>query len=850
MKNNNFRKNLIKGVCLGLTATLMLTGCNSDKKDNSSGGSKESNTNSASDNAISNTISAEYVYHECASFDIPEGYELNSQISISGDSLYVQATKYSENYDVLDSCIFVFDYSGKVKETIPFTLKENTSVATNIAVDGEGNMYYVAYEYIPETDENADTNVDDGDIAIEPRDDDSADDTVSTDEAVGMAMVAEDAVIDDNTVDENTDEPVEGDEFNGEDAYSEKYTLVKTDKTGKEVFSTDLSKYSEGAEYFYISNVRCGNDGNVYLQNDTSVIAIDGSGNELFSIDTSSNPDISYIENILITNENKIVASYYDNEWVSHICEIDSASKAFGKSYELSLLTSSNMSFLNGGGDYNLCYYDSNDMYGVNLETGESTKIINWIDSDINASNLQSASLLPDGKVIASYYDTISATTITSILEKSNPEDIKNQQVLTLAGNYLDSNIYSAVTKFNKENEDYRIKIIDYSSYSTEDDWNAGVTKFNADIALGNIPDIIMINSETPVESFVAKGVFADIGEMMDNDSEINRSDYLENVLEAFSTDGKLYSLAPSFHIETLTGKSSNFNEITEWDINKFIEYTNNLDEDTQILSDDNLTSDSLFYLLCYRSLDEFIDYSNKSCDFNNESFIKLLEFVKQYPTSEEYYEGMQDMTDEEYNDYYNEIYTKYRAGSIILQTSYFYDASSMYQIEMGDFGEDITFIGYPSSDGNGSYIGTQTELGISAKSENQEGAWQFMKYFLSDEYQESQWELPIKKSTLEKKFTEAMTPITYTDENGETVNEENIYYMNDIEYNIGYMDEAHKEKYIKFIESVNKKSSSNTSITDIISEETQAYFSGQKTAQEIAEIIQNRVNTYINETL
>jgi len=36
----------------------------------------------------------------------------------------------------------------------------------------------------------------------------------------------------------------------------------------------------------------------------------------------------------------------------------------------------------------------------------------------------------------------------------------------------------------------------------------------------------------------------------------------------------------------------------------------------------------------------------------------------------------------------------------------------------------------------------------------------------------------------------------------------------------------------------------------DIISEETQAFFSGQKSAQETADIVQNRVNIYINETL
>ena len=39
-----------------------------------------------------------------------------------------------------------------------------------------------------------------------------------------------------------------------------------------------------------------------------------------------------------------------------------------------------------------------------------------------------------------------------------------------------------------------------------------------------------------------------------------------------------------------------------------------------------------------------------------------------------------------------------------------------------------------------------------------------------------------------------------------------------------------------------------NYSVTDIITEEAAAYFAGQKSAKEVAEIIQNRVQNYLDE--
>lgn len=849
MKKMSFKRKLAGIICICLAGTLMLTGCNKDKEGNDASSSSDSKSavNSVSDNnggddnnkntPLSTDIEKDCIYHESQTIEVPEGYEMNGSLCIAGEKIYMQGTKYSEDYTkVLESNVFELDMSGNVLNTIPIELGENTNISTNISVDGDGNICFVTYHYEPYEEAGEDGEA--VEVMPEARAENNAED------------IAED--VDENSSDEENSD-IENAEDNSDDDISyeaevtEQYSLVMIDKDGNKVLDKDISEYAEEQDYFYVNNVSFGSDGNIYIQNDFSVIVLDKSGNELFKLE--NNGDISYIQSMIRTNENKFAIVYYDTNGKFCMNEIDSENKKLGEKKTIdSALTNGVNGFLNGSGEYTFYMFDSNSMYGVNIATGESKKIINWIDSDIDSSNIQSVSALADGKFIISSYDSTDWKNHISVIEKTDADTIKNQQVITLAGNYLDSRIYSEVIKFNKENQNYRIKVTDYSEYSTEDDWNAGATKFKADMTTGNVPDIIVINNDMSVETLSSKGILADINEFFNKDSEIKREDYLENIFKAFeSEDGKLYSIAPSFNISTLVGKTSNLEGLENWSLSKFIDYAENLDEEQSLFSPDSMTSDNLFYILCYNAINDFVDFENKTCDFNNEGFIKLLEFAKKYPTSQEYYENFDE--DMDYDAYYQDIYLGYRNGKIILENSYFYDLGSMYQIEKADFGDDVLFIGYPSNDGSSSYINADLKFGISAKSDNQEAAWQFIKHFLSDEYQEMSGGLPVKKSALEKKAKDAMTPYTYTDENGETVVEEPTIGINGMEFKIGYMDEEHKNKYMDFISSLDKESSYNSEITAIIDEEVQAFFSGQKSAQETADIIQNRVKTYINET-
>ncbi|MCD8326753.1 MAG: hypothetical protein LUC90_08790 [Lachnospiraceae bacterium] len=88
-----------------------------------------------------------------------------------------------------------------------------------------------------------------------------------------------------------------------------------------------------------------------------------------------------------------------------------------------------------------------------------------------------------------------------------------------------------------------------------------------------------------------------------------------------------------------------------------------------------------------------------------------------------------------------------------------------------------------------------------------------------------------------------------YLDDNGEKVYYDYTVYIGDAEIVVEPATEEEAQKWLDFIYSINRKSGSATDeVTNIIFEEADAYFSGQKTVDDVCEIIQSRMSIYISE--
>ncbi len=143
--------------------------------------------------------------------------------------------------------------------------------------------------------------------------------------------------------------------------------------------------------------------------------------------------------------------------------------------------------------------------------------------------------------------------------------------------------------------------------------------------------------------------------------------------------------------------------------------------------------------------------------------------------------------------------------------------------------------------------------LGINSKSKNKDAVWQFLRTFLTDDYQSSdnarRWSFPVLKTELDKKFEDAMTKEYYTDENGNQVEQQKTSWTyDDFSMDIYAATQEDVDAIKELINATDNALQLDQNIQNIITEEAGGYFQGQKTAQEVADIIQSRIQIYVNE--
>lgn len=88
----------------------------------------------------------------------------------------------------------------------------------------------------------------------------------------------------------------------------------------------------------------------------------------------------------------------------------------------------------------------------------------------------------------------------------------------------------------------------------------------------------------------------------------------------------------------------------------------------------------------------------------------------------------------------------------------------------------------------------------------------------------------------------------TYTDENGREVETDDYIYLNGVEIKIDPMTQEEVESFKEDLYSFTQVYNYDESLIQIIQEETAAFFTGQKSAEDVAHIVQSRAQIYVNE--
>lgn len=538
------------------------------------------------------------------------------------------------------------------------------------------------------------------------------------------------------------------------------------------------------------------------------------------------------------TKDGKTLISMWDANYTEmQVAEVDLATGQVGEPIDLPF--NLNYYSIKSSKYYDLLLTDSLGVYGYNIGDAAPTPMMNYINSDLSASNLNQIIEISETQFLASYYDYHNYGQQIATFTYVDPATIPDKEVITIASYYLDYQMRTRVVEYNKTNEKYRIMLNDYSQYAQTDDYLAGYTKLNNDILAGNMPDILILDENLPVDSYISKGLLADIYELIDEDEELSREDYFQNVFDAYSSDGKLYAIVPQFNVWTVMGKAEDVGQEPGWSMQEMQALLASKPEGTTLFGEE-MTRASLMYYATTMALPQFIDKETGVCSFESQGFIDILEFLKTMP--EEF------QTDYEDPDYWTKQEMQYLEGRTLLMPMTISEIPSLIY-NFGNFGTtDMTFIGFPTQDGIGAVLNCYDRYAISAKSPNKEGAWEFLRYYLTDEYQESVYQMPVNKEIWMEKAMKATEKPYWENEDGEREYYDYTVWLGGKDVILDPMTKEQVQEIFDYVSSVTLTYSYEQSLVEIIEEEAAYFFDGKKSAQEAAKIIQGRIQLYVDE--
>ena len=624
--------------------------------------------------------------------------------------------------------------------------------------------------------------------------------------------------------------------------------IRKLSPTGAELGVIDLTPYvevpeGEDAQYyqFYVSDMNTDAQGNVYISDGSSTVFVANNNCEYqFKVSVDG-----WLSALVPLKDGSIAVSSNDrNSGEMKLKAIDLAAKAWGVEKKM---PNDAWNISSGGTAYDFCYTDSSSLYGYDMATETETKVLTWLNCDVNSDSVQYSTILDDGNVfvISRDWNRDNGNNNYEIitLVKTPRSEVKEKTVLTMATLWTDYTLRGQILKFNKSNPDYRIEIKDYSEYSTDEDWNAGLTKLNTEIISGTVPDIIDI-SQLPYQQYAAKGLLEDLTPYLDSDPDYSKEDLVQSIIKAAEIDGKLYQIMSGFQIMSVVGSPSVVGTEMGWTMAEMQDIINQHPE-ADLPFGMYMTRENVLQYFCMLNMDDYMDWSTGQCSFNSDEFKNLLTFAKSFPSNEEFSKAMEGSDGSNWVD----PATLIQEGRQLFN---FFSASDFdsFQYDKASFGGSITFKGLPCSDRSGNVASFNGGLSMTTSCKNKEGAWQFMRTLLSEDTQKNQWYFPISQKVYDDKLAESMKQEYTTDENGNKipVSHGGMSYGNGETIDFYAITREEADQFNAMIDSVTKVYSNDTSLIDLITEDAAAFFAGEKDVNQTADIIQSRMNIYINE--
>ncbi|MBE6841306.1 MAG: extracellular solute-binding protein [Ruminococcus sp.] len=576
---------------------------------------------------------------------------------------------------------------------------------------------------------------------------------------------------------------------------------------GKETIKEMNTDDNEEHHHCIYSNLCVDNDGNIYFTDENVLMQCDAEAMEISEVSDST----VQIMDICKKSDGEIVVLGNNSEKLS-VYSVDSEKLGLETLSDTELKADMHSCIYKGSEKYDFIIENDGLLYGFDRKSQKTECILALNEAGVY-SGISQLQFISEEQMFC-------IDESKNLFSISRVKNTGEKQIIDIACFGLNKTVSEYINSHFSGSK-YKIEIKDYNKSG-----NGGIEQFNLDIVSGDTPDIIISRSNIDIAQYQKNGLLADLSSYIENDGTINRDDYMKCAFGMNNDGEEVYTINPEFVLKTIVAKKSDVTD-DPWTYDDLFNYKTD--------------ADNIFFMTSYNELiqyfmavsdSEFVDIDTGKVDFDNDRFKSILEFCKENGINQS------DISDPSDN-------MEFRNGSCSLSIENIIGFRYYNIFEKAIVGEDIALRGISADGANDFSIGYVNTFSVFKDSENKDIAWEIIREFLLDEYQDSHalTELstgfPVKKSSVDKAVDFAQ------DTSDEMLQQ---WIINDELINIGTISDETVENLLSKIESATLEYKVDATVLSIIQSESVAFFEGDTDVDKTAEAIQNKVNLYINE--
>ncbi len=495
------------------------------------------------------------------------------------------------------------------------------------------------------------------------------------------------------------------------------------------------------------------------------------------------------------------------------------------------------------------------DNYGIkqiDLETGTISEVFSFDCCNINRSDVPYMELISytedeivlmgSGYMMSDQDDSGTGELVMIRLTRADSNPNAGKTILTAAATGSISYAMSeAVCAFNETSTDYFItfdpkyEIDSYMESNSMEDITLNEYILQTDDAYAQLSDQLAVDLMAGEGPDIIFDSFS-LSQLNDDDYLTDMSEWIDtdglfgNIVEASKVNGKLYQMPLAFGVTGIVTETDNVaSGQSGFTFDEYLDFVSTVCNGQDPLA----MNQTEFFIQCLATMDDLCYTEDGELSYDNEAFRTLAEFTSDniFPLYDQTYEDVMSLDN---------------AGGIYFKSCSFMTLVANLRGQMND----VSILGLPSIDGRGPMASIECSVAISAQSPEQDGCRSFVETLLSQSIQEyyalDTYYSPISvvafdsvAADLLDDFNEDMSAYEIEFSPAELA----MYGIDTTRLDMGVID-----TYKEMIGTICSVENSDVARDIIIREEIPAYFVHQKDLEDVIPVIENRVQTMLDE--